>query len=246
MPSRVSWALHDSPYTLLEDYLRLFFKNPVYYVYGILHNCLVGKRSMNAEKSGKLFIVSASSGAGKTTLVRHVVNRLGHAGLKRVITYTTKAPRKEEVAGVDYHFLTEEEFKEKIAQDYFVEHSNAYGAYYGFPRMVLGEVAVGAFYITILDRAGAAALKAHMDNVVLIWIKPPTQESLQQRLVGRAQDDALTIASRLALAEQERALEEQENLFHHVIVNDEFHVAAGLLEEIIRKELLCDLAHTIK
>lgn len=196
---------------------------------------------METRKAGKLFIISAPSGAGKTSLVQNVIERLGQrCAVKRVITYTTKKPRVGEVAGVDYHFLTEEEFKEKLLQDYFVEYSTAYGAYYGFPRYIINEVAYGASYMVILDRAGAAALKAHKEDVVLIWIKPPTHESLRLRLTSRGQDDESTIAYRLALAQQELELEEQERFFQHSIMNDDFHGAVEQLEKIVRDELSQD------
>lgn len=190
------------------------------------------------KKTGKLFIISAPSGAGKTTLVAHVIERLGQeCSLRRVITYTTKRPRVGEADGVDYHFLSEEEFKGKLLQNYFVEHSTAYGAYYGFPRSVMHEVEDGASFIVVLDRTGAAALKAHTNDAILIWIRPPTYESLRIRLTTRAQDDQDTITYRLALAQKELEAEAQESLFNHVIINDDFHVALGQLEKIVRDEL---------
>lgn len=187
---------------------------------------------------GKLFIISAPSGAGKTTLVKEVIERLQETyALERVVTYTTKKPRSNEVNGVDYHFITQEDFIKKIEDGFFVEHSTAYCAYYGFPRSLLDEVEQGAYYLAILDRNGAEAIKAHKDDVVLIWIKPPTKESLHERLTGRAQENEQEMMYRLALADKELALEDQTPFYHHVIVNDDLRTAAEQLELIIRQAL---------
>ncbi len=193
---------------------------------------------MQKEKiqPGTLFIISAPSGAGKTTLVAHVIERLQKEHpIKRVITYTTKKPRPSEVHAVDYYFITQEEFEEKIAQNFFVEYSTAYGAYYGFPRCIVEEVAQGAHYIAILDRAGVAAIKAHIPEAVLIGIKPPTKESLHIRLAMRDQDSKEDIERRLALANQE--LEDIDTFYHHVVVNDILEVAIEELGSILIKKL---------
>lgn len=189
-------------------------------------------------KAGKLFILSAPSGAGKTTLTHAVVNRLREeCDLRRVITYTSKKARVGELDGVDYHFLTEAEFLKRMEHNYFVEHSTVYGAYYGFPRYVFTQVDAGANYIAILDHQGAMAIRGHRDDAVLIWINPPSRESLEVRLRGRGQDDAQTIATRLAIAQTELDNAHKETFYHHVIVNDEFAVAQLELETIIRETL---------
>ena len=110
---------------------------------------------------GTLFVISAPSGAGKTTLVREVLDRLrAELGLMRVITHTSKQPRTGEVQGVDYHFLSEEEFKQKIEEEFFIEHSTVYGAYYGVAKALFKKLDEGIHHIAIVDRAGAASLKA--------------------------------------------------------------------------------------
>lgn len=186
---------------------------------------------------GKLFLVSASSGAGKTTLVREVLVRLHEEhGVKRVITYTTKAPRPGEQQGIDYHFLSEDEFMKKIAQNFFVEHSTVYGAYYGFPRSVLHDIDHGAHYIAIVDRAGAASIKSERPDAILIWIKADKQV-LEARLTSRAQDTQEVITFRLAIAEQELAAEQADDLYNHLILNDSLEAAIERLEHIIRNEV---------
>ena len=189
--------------------------------------------------SGLLFVVSAPSGAGKTTLVTKVIERLkGDHAIQRVITYTSKQPRPGEIQGVDYHFLTEAEFIGKIKQNFFVEYSTVYGAYYGFPKDVFDAIDEGQHFIAIVDRAGAASLKAYRKDAVLIWIKPPGKGALAERLISRAQDSQGQIAFRLALAQQEMARQERDELFEHVILNDSLEAALDRLEEIINKALL--------
>lgn len=190
------------------------------------------------NRCGKLFLISASSGAGKTTLVREVLARLhSEHGIKRVITYTTKAPRPGELQGIDYHFLSEADFIEKIGQGFFVEHSTVYGAYYGFPRSILHDIDKGAHYIAIVDRAGAASIKAEKPDAVLIWIQAPDTQALEARLTSRAQDSQEVIAFRLAIAQRELAGELSDALYTHHILNDDLEAAIVNLEELIRAEV---------
>ncbi len=188
---------------------------------------------------GILFVISAPSGAGKTTLVREVLDRLrAELGLVRVITHTSKQPRPGEQHGVDYHFLSEEEFKQKIEEDFFIEHSTVYGAYYGVAKTLFKKLAEGIHHIAIVDRAGAAALKAKVTDAVLIWIHPPAKEVLEQRLSARAQDSQETISFRLKIAERELEVAKEETLFEHVIVNDDLQEAISQLENLIRAKVV--------
>lgn len=188
-------------------------------------------------KKGKLFVVSAPSGAGKTTLVKHVIAHLGHeCDLHKVITYTTKQPRPGERQGVDYHFLEETEFKRRITEGFFVEHSTAYGAYYGFPKEVFRYLERGISYMGIVDLAGAESIRAYSEEVILIGIRPPDEKALLERLTGRAEDTQDAIAFRLGLAEDELN-RIHEGFFKHIIINDIFDEAVQRLEKIVRQEL---------
>lgn len=188
---------------------------------------------------GTLFVISAPSGAGKTTLVREVLDRLrAELGLMRVITHTSKQPRPGEVQGVDYHFLSEEEFKQKIEEDFFIEHSTVYGAYYGVAKALFKKLDEGIHHIAIVDRAGAASLKAKVADAVLIWIHPPAKEVLEQRLSARAQDSQEVISFRLKIAEEELEVAKEETLFEHVIVNDDLQEAVRELENLIREKVV--------
>ena len=189
-------------------------------------------------KKGKLFVVSAPSGAGKTTLVQQVIKHIGHeCSLQKVVTYTTKSPRPGEVQGRDYNFLSELEFKERIAEGFFIEHSTAYGSYYGFPREVFSFLEDGRSFMGIVDLAGAESIRAYTAEAILIGVRPPDVASLEERLTGRAGDSEEAIKFRLGLARDELA-KIHEGFFNHIIVNDELDKAVKVLESIVRQELV--------
>lgn len=188
-------------------------------------------------KHGKLFLVSAPSGAGKTTLVQQVIKLIGvDYALEKVITYTTKEPRPGEVPGTDYHFLSEQEFKERISQGFFVEYSTAYGAYYGFPVDVFSYLKTGRNFMGIVDIAGAQSIRAYSEEPILIGVTPPDVASLKERLTERAEDTAEAIAYRLGLAQHELEVING-GLFDHLIINDTFERAVKSLEAIVKEAL---------
>jgi guanylate kinase len=197
---------------------------------------------MDKKKNwGKLFVVSAPSGAGKTTLVSEVIRRLEKVcPIARVVTYTTKPARPgEERHGIDYHYLTPQEFQEKIAQGFFLEWSGAYGHYYGSPRSLLDDITQGHSRIIILDRAGAQEIKRHYPPAVMIWIYTKDTAVLQDRLArrGRGEDGADQIARRLAIACKEIEQEAQAPLYKYHVLNDCFQTALSDFEVVIKKEL---------
>jgi guanylate kinase len=200
--------------------------------YAILKNYDLG--GFVNRNGGKLFIISASSGAGKTTLVQLLLEHLKDVALARVITYTTKAPREKEVPGVDYHFLTEDEFRNKIQEDFFLEHSKAYGAYYGFPKYVLSQLENGMNLITIVDIDGARELRRSVQNTISIWIQAHAQ-LLADRLRKRGQDSQETIEYRLQIAYAEE--KENREVFDYTIVNEDLATAVNELRRLILDEL---------
>lgn len=186
--------------------------------------------------NGKLFVLSAPSGAGKTTLVNELIKKLPSLNINRVITYTTKNPRKGEIHGVDYHFINEEEFKTKIQQGFFLEWSNAYGSYYGSPRYILEEIKSGKSYIAILDQFGAMNIKSIYVSSILIWIMPPNIEELKNRLLIRGNNNDKEIEFRLNLAKKELEMLKIE-AFDYSFVNVDFEFTLKELENAIIKEL---------
>jgi guanylate kinase len=189
------------------------------------------------QSKGKLFLVTAPSGAGKTTLVCDVVEKLADRyALHRVVTYTTKQPRPGEQQGRDYHFLTEDLFRQKLDEGFFVEHSTVYGAYYGFPREVFSQLPLGKSYMGIVDIEGAVAIMAYAPETITIGVRPPTHEVLEQRLLDRAREAEDEIAFRLDLAKNELGRIDEE-LFRYIIVNDDYSKAVERLTAIVYSEL---------
>ncbi|HSW70644.1 MAG TPA: guanylate kinase [Gammaproteobacteria bacterium] len=187
---------------------------------------------------GNLFIVSAPSGAGKTTLVNALIQRLGSAfGLERVITYTSRDPRPGDLHGVDYHFMSSKEFEAKMAGGFFMEWSGAYGNYYGSPKSIVSDLDQGRSFIMILDRAGAQAVQRVVPSATLIWIVPPSLYILRQRLEARGADSSESIERRLKLASHELEDERNNPRYAHHILNENLPEAVEKLEQIVAAAL---------
>lgn len=195
--------------------------------------------SVDYNKRGKIFVVSAPSGAGKTTVVTALLTKMAVSPdcLERVITYTTKTPRLGEQDGIDYHFVSVSEFEGKIQEGFFIEWSQAYGHYYGSPRSIMKQVQQGTSFIMILDRAGARAVLNNDPCAVLIWLYTHSIEVLRTRLMARGGENEAQIVYRLGLAQQEYDQEKEEKLFGYHILNDFVENAVKNFENIIRREL---------
>lgn len=188
--------------------------------------------------TGKLFVISAPSGAGKTTLVTTIIERIArYVPVKRVVTYTSKSARPTEIQGTDYHFLSEAEFEAKIGQGFFMEWSAAYGCYYGSARTVLEEVEQGQTYILIIDRVGAEKIAQQYDKAALIWIYTKGLEVLKERLESRETETEQQVCHRLECARREIEQELKTPLYRYHVLNDDFDRAVRKLEKIIRYEL---------
>lgn len=195
---------------------------------------------MNMQRKGKLFIVSAPSGAGKTTLVQALLERFGHVyAMERVITYTSKKPRVTERHGIDYHFIDANEFECKLQEGFFMEWSNCYDTYYGSPKSVLDGIASGKSYILILDRVGALnVVRTCNADPVLIWLYTKSIDDLRTRLEGRKTETKEQIERRMEIAKQEISAEFQSPEYHYHVLNHDFERALKKLERIVRRELL--------
>ncbi len=183
---------------------------------------------------GTLFIISAPSGAGKTTLMHKVFSDLRHQiRLERVVTYTTKTPRAGEKEGRDYHFVSREKFDQFLAQGFFMEYSKAYTDYYGSPASVIEGLDQGISYLLIVDRVGAQKIVKKVPDVVLIWIEAPSMTALKERLIRRGTDSEAQIERRCSRAQVEMDLEKKTPLYEHHIINDTVAQAASQLKAII-------------
>lgn len=184
---------------------------------------------------GKLFLIVAPTGTGKTTLVQAVLKKITVCPIERVITYTSRTPRAEEIGGRDYHFVSAEEFKRKIHEGFFLEWSTAYGEYYGTPQSLIQLLYEGKSFIAIVDKNGADALRAAYCESVLIRINPPSLEEVTERLLKRNQtkeEEAFRIKK--AAAE----INDDCSAFDYVFVNDDFTHSLELLQEIINSKFV--------
>jgi guanylate kinase len=184
--------------------------------------------------SGILFVVSAPSGAGKTSLVKGLLET--GSGVRLSISYTTRAPRAGEVNGRDYHFVTRDTFLEMQEAGDFLESAEVYGNLYGTShRWVRGELAAGRDVLLEIDTQGAAQVRRLFPESVGIFIFPPSLEVLEARLRARSQDSPEVIARRLAAARGEMG---HAGAYDYVIINDKLSEALQDLAGIIRAERL--------
>ena len=179
---------------------------------------------------GILFIVAAPSGAGKTSLTRALLE--SEPGMLLSVSYTSRAPRPNEVDGVHYHFVTRDEFEAMVGRGEFFEHAVVHGDLKGTSRKVVEQtLAQGRDVLLEIDWQGARIVRAQMPEAVSIFILPPSRTELERRLRARASDSEATIQRRLTDAQKdlEHAAE-----FDYFIVNDRFDTALGELRDIVR------------
>ncbi|MGH8058285.1 MAG: guanylate kinase [Candidatus Entotheonellia bacterium] len=185
-----------------------------------------------AASRGGLFVISAASGCGKTTLTRTAMARI--PGVIRSVTYTTRGPRPEEEDGRDYHFVSSTEFERRRARGEFLESALVHGHLYGTSRRDVEALCErGLDVFLVIDVQGAASLRQQRLEAVYIFILPPSLEELERRLRQRSSEDGATRQRRLANARQEIL---QYRLYDYVIVNDLLETATAQLQAIILAE----------
>jgi guanylate kinase len=180
--------------------------------------------------SGQLFIVSAPSGAGKSSLVKALLER--DPTIRLSVSYTTRAPRPGEINGVHYHFVTREDFLTRLDRTEFLESAEVYGNFYGTSHpWIETEMAAGRDILLEIDWQGASQVRRLMPQAKSIFILPPSLSELQRRLEGRGTDSAEIIAKRMAAAREDisHAME-----FDYLVVNDRFEDALADLLAIAR------------
>ena len=182
--------------------------------------------------TGKLFVITAPSGAGKTSLIDAVMH--DDASLKLSISYTTRAPRKGEKNGVDYHFIDDPGFLAMKQRGEFLEDAQVHGYRYGTAKKVITEaLARGDDLILEIDWQGAQQVRAIYPQAVGIFILPPSVEELERRMRSRGQDAEEVIRRRVEAAREELT---HAGEFKYAIINKHFDTAKEELAEIIRKE----------
>jgi len=188
-----------------------------------------------AAGSGKLYILSAPSGAGKSSLLHALLDAVG-ASVAVSVSHTTRKPRPGEINGKDYHFVDVATFQAMVGEGAFLEHARVFDNYYGTSRpAVEQQLAAGQDVILEIDWQGARLVRELMPESIGIFILPPTREALRERLQGRGQDDAAVIERRMrdAISEMSHYAE-----YEYLVINDVFERALVDLVAILRSHRL--------
>jgi guanylate kinase len=185
---------------------------------------------------GNLFILSAPSGAGKSSLIKallekHVSTDEHNNAMQVSVSHTTRAPRLGEIDGVHYHFVDRPEFESLIEQDVFFEHAEVFGNYYGTSKVVIEQtLRLGIDVFLDIDWQGARQVKAQIPDTATIFVAPPSKEELERRLTERGQDSPEVIKQRMIKAVSEISHYHE---FDFIVVNDNFTAALSELDAIV-------------
>lgn len=181
------------------------------------------------ELSGNLFIVSAPSGAGKSSLINALLKN--HSNMQVSVSHTTRPPRPGEQDGVHYHFISVEQFKKLIAANEFLEWAEVFGNYYGTSRSaIIDNLRQGIDVLLDIDWQGARQIRQQAPGTRGIFILPPSMQALEQRLQQRGQDSAEVISKRMAKAQSEMQHADE---YEYLIINDDFNQALRELSHIV-------------
>lgn len=188
-----------------------------------------GKADSRSGRGGRLFIISAPSGAGKTTLCQAL--RAKYPDLRYSVSYTTRSPRPGEHDGSDYYFITPQSFEAGIRSGRWAEWARVHGHYYGTSaERIDAQLAAGHDVLLDIDVQGTLQLVDRYPESITIFIMPPSMEVLKQRLVARGTDSPETIARRLQAAQEEI---DQKGIYRHVLVNDDLSDAVNALNHLV-------------
>ncbi|WP_049236631.1 guanylate kinase [Moraxella canis] len=184
--------------------------------------------------TGTLFIITAASGTGKTSLVKELLSSTDNLSVS--VSHTTRAPRPGEVDGTHYHFTDKQSFQALIEASAFLEYAQVFDNYYGTSKQaVMDLLAQGIDVILEIDWQGALQVKAQFTQAVMIFILPPTRQALADRLSNRGQDSQEVIQKRLAGSLDEMRQYDQ---FDYIVINDHFETALGDLQTIVKSHRL--------
>lgn len=186
--------------------------------------------------SGNLFILSAPSGAGKSSLIKALLAQESTRPMQVSVSHTTREPRPGENNGEHYHFVSVESFKKQIKHNAFYEHAEVFGNYYGTSEAAIdAQLAQGIDVFLDIDWQGAQQVRMKKPSVTTIFISPPSRQELENRLRGRGQDSEEVIAERMAQAQGECSHFEE---FDYIVINDNFEQALTDLTTIVNNQRL--------
>ena len=189
---------------------------------------------MKVQATGTLYIVSAPSGAGKTSLVKALLERMD--GIRVSVSHTTRPPRPGEQDGVDYHFVDKAGFQRLVEAGDFLEHAQVFDNFYGTSRSaVQAQLDAGDDVILEIDWQGARQVRRQFPDAVGVFILPPSLEALRERLTGRGQDPDEVIERRMRDAVSEMAHYDE---YDYLVFNDDFEVALADLQALFRADRL--------
>ncbi|MFT5813201.1 MAG: guanylate kinase [Psychroserpens sp.] len=185
---------------------------------------------------GNLFILSAPSGAGKSSLISALLKQISPRPMQVSISHTTREPRPGEVNGQHYHFVSKEQFKRSIADKHFYEYAEVFGNFYGTSEVAIDQqLAEGIDVFLDIDWQGAQQVRIKKPEVTTLFISPPSKHELENRLRGRGQDSDEVIQARMAQA-QAQCSHYQE--FDYIIINDDFEEALADLTTVVNNQRL--------
>ena len=185
---------------------------------------------------GNLFILSAPSGAGKSSLISALLKHTSVRPMQVSVSHTTRDPRPGETNGQHYHFVSKEVFQQAIAENTFYEHAEVFGNYYGTSEIAIDQqLAQGIDVFLDIDWQGAQQVRMKKPDVTTIFISPPSKQELENRLRSRGQDSEEVIQSRMAQAQAECSHYQE---FDYIIINDDFEQAQIDLTTIVNNQRL--------
>ena len=183
-------------------------------------------------KKGKFIVISGPSGVGKGTICNRLIDELD---AWYSVSTTTREPRAGEVDGINYYFISKEEFEKRIKEDKFLEYNVYNGCYYGTGKdAVLDKIANGINVFSEIDVNGASNIKKKFPDALLIYIAPPSINTLKERLIGRNTESIEKINQRLAIAEEEL---KRIDFYDYVVINDDLDKATEEVKKCILKEI---------
>ena len=189
---------------------------------------------------GTLFIISAPSGAGKTSLIRCAIKGLDNVSVS--VSHTTRLPRPSESDGINYHFISRLEFDSMAKRSEFLEYAEVHGNYYGTSRDSVEKILLkGRDIVLEIDWQGANQVRGIFDNCCSVFILPPSKGELQRRLIKRGQDNENIIKKRLSAAQEEMKHYKEADF---IIINDDFQASCARLKAILEKHTECTATNT--